>query len=218
MGNCSYSDITIFSFHPVKIITTGEGGMALTNDITLAERMAAFRSHGITNNREIMQPSSAGEIWNYQQIDLGYNYRMTDIQAALGLSQLERVDSFVKRRHEIAQHYVDGLNDLPVILPWQSPDTKSSYHLYPIRIREVDCKKTQRQVYDAFLKSNIAINLHYILVYLHPYYKFLGFKVGYCPEAELYFKETISLPMFYRLSDDQIRDVVLVLVDTLNDN
>jgi dTDP-4-amino-4,6-dideoxygalactose transaminase len=189
--------------------------MALSNDNTLAERMIALRSHGITNNRDKMKFRSADEIWSYQQIDLGYNYRMTDIQAALGLSQLGRIDDYVNRRHEIVQAYGEALSGLPIILPWQSPDTRSSYYLYPIRIRESQSNKTQQQVYDALLNAKIAINLHYIPVYRQPYYEDLGFEAGYCPEAELYHKESISLPIFPKLSAEQISNVVSVLVDIL---
>lgn len=206
IGNCRYSDITVFSFHPVKIITTGEGGVAVTNDITLAKHMRLLRSHGITSTPADMQPRPINEIWNYQQIGLGFNYRMTDIQAALGLSQIQRLDEFVKRRHEIAQFYDEAIVGLPIIVPRQHPDTWSSYHLYPIRVRASRCSKTQRQVYDAFLDVRIWVNVHYIPVYRQPYYEAMGFKAGYCPEAELYHKEVISIPMFPMLTDgEQIR-------------
>lgn len=208
VGNGRYSDITVFSFHPVKIITTGEGGMALTNDANLAERMMRYRSHGITSMKESMQSRPDDEIWNYQQIDLGYNYRTTDLQAALGLSQLKRLEEFVKRRHEIARCYDGAFAELPVIAPWQHPDTWSSYHLYPLRVRESQCGKTQRQVYDNLLKAGIGVNLHYIPVYRQPYYKAMGFPVGYCPEAELYYKEVISIPMFAALTDDAQNRVI----------
>lgn len=201
VGNGRFSDITVFSFHPVKIITTGEGGMALTNDAILADRMMRYRSHGITSKPEFMQPRSADEIWNYQQIDLGFNYRMTDIQAALGLSQLSRLDEFVMRRREVAQRYDEALAELHIIAPWQHPDAWSSYHLYPIRVRKSLCGKTQRQVYDAFFNVGIGVNLHYVPVYRQPYYEAMHFKAGYCPEAELYHKEVISIPMFPTLAD-----------------
>ncbi|MGP1664728.1 MAG: UDP-4-amino-4,6-dideoxy-N-acetyl-beta-L-altrosamine transaminase, partial [Rhodanobacter sp.] len=162
VGNCRYSDITVFSFHPVKIITTGEGGMALTNDPVLANRMQRHRSHGITSDSEQMLPRPADEIWNYQQIRLGYNYRMTDILAALGLSQMTRLDEFVAKRQSIAQRYDAAFARLSVITPFQHPDTWSSYHLYPIRIRHSECGKTQRQIYDVFLDARIWVNLHYI--------------------------------------------------------
>lgn len=211
VGSCTHSHITVFSFHPVKVITTGEGGMALTNNADLAERMTRLRSHGITSKRERMQPRSADEIWNYQQIELGFNYRMTDIGAALGLSQLQRLDEFVQRRHEIAFHYNEALANLPVITPWQYPDMHSSYHLYPIRIRESLCGKTQQQVYNALCNSGIAVNLHYIPVYRQPYYEAMGFEAGYCPEAEQYHKEAISFPMYPTLNPEQHQGIIMTL-------
>lgn len=216
VGNCRYSDITVFSFHPVKIITTAEGGIALTNNAILAERMMRYRSHGITSKLEQMRLRSSDEIWNYQQISLGFNYRITELQAALGLSQLSRLDEFVKRRHEIAKRYDQVFAELPIIPPWQHPDTWSSYHLYPIRIRESLSGNTQRQVYDAFFKAGIGVNLHYIPVYRQPYYEAMGFQAGYCPEAELYHKEVISLPMFPALTAEQQECVIACLVRILN--
>lgn len=215
VGNGRYSDVTVFSFHPVKIITTGEGGMAVTNDAELAERMTRFRSHGITSKPERMHPRPADEIWNYQQLDLGYNYRMTDVQAALGISQLARIDTFVQRRHEIAQRYDAAFAALPVITPWQAPHTVSSYHLYPIRIRQTQCGKTQRQIYDGFLDAKIWVNLHYIPVYRQPYYEAMGFQAGYCPEAEQFHREAISLPMYAALTDAQQEEVIGRLAEML---
>ena len=208
VGNCQYSDITVFSFHPVKIITTGEGGMALTNNADLLEKMIRHRSHGVTSKKEHMQPRSADEIWNYQQIDLGYNYRMTDIGAALGLSQLGRLDEFIKRRHEIAQHYDQLLSSLPISLPQQHSDVWSSYHLYPIRVNKNQCGKTQRQVYDNLLRDGIGINLHYIPIYRQPYYEKMGFSAGYCKEAELLFKEVISIPIYASLTNEKQNQVI----------
>ena len=215
VGSGRYSDITVFSFHPVKIITTGEGGMALTDDPVLAERLQRLRSHGITNDRTRMQFRPPDEIWNYQQICLGYNYRMTDIQAALGLSQMSRLDEFVQRRHRIAAHYNAAFAGLPVITPSQHPDTWTSYHLYPIRVRQADCGKTQRQVYDNLMAAGIAANLHFIPVYRQPYYETLGFKPGYCYEAEQYHKEAISLPIFPTLTAEQQGHVINALSETL---
>jgi UDP-4-amino-4,6-dideoxy-N-acetyl-beta-L-altrosamine transaminase len=215
VGNCRYSDITVFSFHPVKIITTGEGGMATTNNADLAERMIRHRSHGITSKAEFVKSRPAGEIWNYQQIDIGFNYRITDIHATLGQSQFQRLDEFVQRRHEIARRYNQAFASLPVITPWQNPGVYSSYHLYPIRIREALCGKTQRQVYGALHKAGIGVNLHYIPVYRQPYYVAMGFENGYCPEAELYYREAISLPMFPSLSDAEQDMVIAVLRDAL---
>ena len=215
VGTCRYSDITVFSFHPVKIITTGEGGIALTNDPVLADRLQRYRSHGITNNRDQMQPRPANEIWNYQQIDLGYNYRMTDLQAALGLSQLTRLEEFVARRHSIAKRYDSAFAELPVVTPLQHPDIWSSYHLYPIRVRQSDCGKTQRYVYDTLIAAGVGVNLHYIPVYRQPHYEAMGFQPGYCPEAELYHKETISLPMFPTLTEADQQRVISTLREAL---
>ncbi len=200
IGNGRYSDITVFSFHPVKIITTGEGGMALTNNLELADRMQCYRSHGITSESSQMQPRPTDEIWNYQQIKLGFNYRMTDIQAALGVSQMTRLDEFVIKRQKIAEHYNVELSKLPLQIPWQHEDSYSSYHLYPIRIKLGEAKQTQRQVYDALQLAGINVNLHYIPVYRQPYYESIGFKVGYCSEAERYHKDVLSIPMYPTLS------------------
>lgn len=211
IGNCRYSDITVFSFHPVKIITTCEGGMALTNDPKLADLMERYRSHGITSDRGQMQPRPADEIWNYQQIRLGYNYRMTDIQAALGLSQLTRLDEFVAQRRRIAVRYDEEFASLPAITQWQHPDAWSSFHLYPIRVRQSLCGKGQREVYDKLTTAGISANLHYIPVYRQPYYEAMGFRPGYCPEAEQFHKETISLPMFPTVTPEQQSHVVQTL-------
>ena len=216
VGVCRYSDITIFSFHPVKIVTTGEGGMAVTNDSILADRLQRHRSHGITSNKPDMLLRPSDEIWNYQQIFLGYNYRMTDIQAALGLSQMSRLDAFVESRRQIAARYDDALGNSTVITPWQHPDCRSSYHLYPIRVRESLSGKNQRQIYDALWQAGVAVNLHYIPVYRQPYYEKMGFKQGYSPEAELYYKETISLPMYPGLSIEQQEYVITALKEALN--
>ncbi len=196
IGNCRYSDITIFSFHPVKIITAGEGGMALTNDTQLAKRMKMLRSHGITSDAADMIPQASEELWFYQQIALGFNYRMTDIHAALGLSQMQRLDEFVAKRHAIAKRYEPLLSDLPVITPWQHADSYSGMHLYVIRLKLAEIGKTHRQVFEGMRAAGIGVNLHYIPVPRQPYYKGLGFKPGYCPEAEQYYAEAISLPMY----------------------
>ena len=213
IGNCRYSDITVFSFHPVKIITTGEGGMALTNDPELANRMVRNRSHGITSDVDQMQARPVNEIWNYQQISLGFNYRMTDIQAALGLSQMTRLDKFVNTRQRIAKRYDEELAGLPLQTPWQHPDSYSSYHLYPIRLKLDEIGKTQRQVYDAMQVAGINVNLHYIPVYAHPFYKNFGFDVESFPESEKYYQEAISIPMFHGMSTGQQDRVIEVLID-----
>lgn len=215
IGNCRYSDITIFSFHPVKIITTGEGGMALTNDPLLANLMQRLRSHGITSAPTETQPRLADEIWNYQQIGLGYNYRMTDIQAALGHSQMQRLQVFVEKRHRIAERYDTELANMPIQLPWQSPDSYSSYHLYPVRIKSTVSGATQRQLYDTLRASRIGVNLHYIPVYRQPYYEAMGFKVGYCPEAEIYFKQTLTIPIYPSLTDSEQSQVIQALAETI---
>lgn len=195
VGNCRYSDITIFSFHPVKIITTAEGGMALTNDAELAAKMALLRSHGITRDPAQMTHEADGA-WYYQQIALGYNYRMTDMQAALGASQMHRLDEFVARRHEIARRYDELLAGLPLTTPWQHPDTHSGLHLYPIRLKLNEIGTTHRAVFDHLRAQNIGVNLHYIPVHLQPYYQAMGFTAGSYPEAEHYYNEAISLPMY----------------------
>jgi UDP-4-amino-4,6-dideoxy-N-acetyl-beta-L-altrosamine transaminase len=215
IGNCRYSDITVFSFHPVKIITTGEGGMALTNAPALADRMLRYRSHGITSDASKMQHKPTNEIWNYQQISLGFNYRMTDIQAALGVSQMTRLDEFVNKRQRIAKRYDDALAGLPLLTPWQHPDSYSSYHLYPIRLKLGEDEQTQRQVYDALRAAGILVNLHYIPVYRQPYYEAMGFKAGYCPEAEQYHKQAISIPMYPTMSEAQQDEVVSCLHEGL---
>ena len=208
VGNCRYSDITVFSFHPVKIITTGEGGMALTNNPELADRMQRYRSHGITSDSKRMQPRPADEIWNYQQINLGFNYRMTDIHAALGLSQMKRLDEFVAKRHAIATSYNELLSDLPLTIPWQHPDNHSSFHLYIIRLKLDQIRKSQREVFTELHSAGIGVNLHYIPVYRQPYYEQLGFKAGYCPESEKYYAEVLSLPMYTMLTNKGLSFVI----------
>ena len=208
IGNCRYSDITIFSFHPVKIITAGEGGMALTNDLQLANRMKLLRSHGITSDAADMIPRPSEELWLYQQITLGFNYRITDIHAALGLSQMRRLDEFVTRRHAIAKRYEELLVGLPVITPWQHPDSYSGFHLYVIRLKQAEISKTQREVFKALHAAGILVNLHYIPVYRQPYYANQGFETGYCMEAEQYYAQAISLPMYPGLTEAQQDEVI----------
>ncbi len=215
IGNGRYSDITIFSFHPVKIITSGEGGMALTNDATLAARLRMLRSHGISSASEDMKPRPTQEIWNYQQIALGFNYRMTDIHAALGLSQMRRLDEFATSRNCIAERYDLLLADLPVVTPWQHPDSYSSYHLYVIRLKKSGIDKAQRQVYESLRSAGILVNLHYIPVYRQPYYEQMGFTAGYCPEAERYFAQAISIPMYPGLTISQQNSVFRALLGAL---
>ena len=210
IGNCRYSDITVFSFHPVKIITTGEGGMALTNNENLAKRMQRLRSHGITRDASEMTHAPDGP-WYYQQIELGFNYRMTDLQAALGLSQMQRLDEFVAKRHAIAKNYDELLADLPVLIPWQHADSYSGLHLYVIRLKLGEMKKTHREVFEALRAAGIGVNLHYIPVHRQPYYERLGFRAGHCPVAERYYTEAISLPMYPGLTEEQQGQVVCAL-------
>jgi len=207
IGGCEYSDISIFSFHPVKIITTAEGGMALTNDDDLAQKMDLYRSHGVTRDENLMTKISDGP-WYYQQIALGFNYRMTELQAALGLSQLQRLDDYVSRRNELADTYDSLLQDLPVKVPWQHPDSISARHLYVIRL---DLPQTSVSHRDCFLKMRelgVGVNLHYIPIHLQPFYSDMGFEVGYLPEAEQYYSEAISLPLYPALSDQDLNFVV----------
>jgi len=216
IGNCCYSDITVFSFHPVKIITTGEGGLALTNSSKIAKRMQLLRSHGITRDVEQMTNTPDGP-WYYQQIDLGFNYRMTDLQAALGLSQMQRLDSFVKQRHTVAKRYNQLLADFPVVTPKQKSFSYSGFHLYVIRLKLDHISKTRRQVFEALRASGVGVNVHYIPAYLQPYYSFMGFKAGHCPEAEQYYTEAISLPMFPTLTETQQDTVVSALEQALGE-
>ena len=211
VGSCTHSDITVFSFHPVKIITSGEGGMVLTNNPELDHCLRRLRTHGITNEKAFMYDRPGQEIWNYQQIELGYNYRMSDIHAALGLSQVNQLDHFVACRQKIAKHYDDRLASLPIITPFQAQQTYSSYHLYPIRVKEALGRKSQRQIYDFMWDNGIAVNLHYIPVHRQPYYENLGFKAGDFLEAEQFHREVISLPIFPMLTDDQQESVIKAL-------
>ena len=212
IGNCKYSDITVFSFHPVKIITTGEGGMSLTNNAKLLERMSLLRSHGITRDPKQMSHEADGE-WYYQQIDLGFNYRMTDIQAALGMSQLQRLDMYVSRRHAIAIRYNELLSNFPLVTPYQNNDGYSAIHLYVIRIKN---SRQRKQVFQYLRKNGVNVNLHYIPIYHHPYYEVMKFKKYYCLEAENYYNEAISLPMYASLSEIDQDRVVAVLHKALN--
>ena len=207
IGNCRYSDITVFSFHPVKIITTAEGGMALTNDINLASKMELLRSHGITRNPNLMDSNPDGP-WYYEQIDLGFNYRITEIQAALGLSQLERLDEYVKIRNELAIRYNKLLSDLPISTPQIIPEAYSAFHLYVIRLKLNEIHLSKKEVYERLVDAGVGVNLHYIPIHLHPYYKKMGFKPGSYPEAEHYYNEAISIPLYPNLTKD-MQDTVI---------
>ncbi len=207
VGSCAYADIAIFSFHPVKIITTGEGGMLLTNNKKWADKIELLRSHGITRDSSLMLEQTPGD-WYYEQIELGYNYRMTDFQAALGLSQLQELDRFIRRRTEIASFYQQHLADLPLSLPLLENFACSSWHLYVIRLNLKEIKVTRKQVFEQLRESGIGVHVHYIPVHTQPYYCRLGFNRGDFPEAELYYREVISLPVFYTLSNEDLIYIV----------
>jgi UDP-4-amino-4,6-dideoxy-N-acetyl-beta-L-altrosamine transaminase len=214
IGSCRYSDITIFSFHPVKIVTTAEGGIALTNKKHLQEKMMLFRTHGITRDEQAMQGVSDGP-WYYEQVELGYNYRMTELQAALGLSQMSRLEEFVTTRNTLATIYNDKLKKLPIILPFQSENTYSSFHLYVIRLDLDIIKKSHNQVFQELRDKGIGVNLHYIPVHIHPYYRSMGFKLGDFPEAEKYYSEAISIPIFHGLKEDQQNTVIRAITEAI---
>jgi len=210
IGNGRYSDITVFSFHPVKIVTTAEGGMAVTNDAELADKMNLLRSHGITRDPALMTHEPDGP-WYYQQVDLGFNYRMTELQAALGASQMRRLDAFVARRHQLAKRYDRLLSDLPVVLPWQHPDSYSGLHLYVVRLKLDVISRTHREVFESLREQGIGVNLHYIPVHTQPFYESMGFEAEAFPQSMAYYREAISLPMFQGLTDDQQDEVVEAL-------
>jgi UDP-4-amino-4,6-dideoxy-N-acetyl-beta-L-altrosamine transaminase len=215
IGNCKYSNITIFSFHPVKIITTGEGGIALTNSSVLKEQMQLLRSHGITRDQDLMTQKIEGS-WYYQQIGLGYNYRMTDMQAALGISQIKRIDSFINNRHKIKKKYDQKLLEMPVVLPFQDSNAHSAMHLYAIQIKHNIVKKSHKQLFDEMRARNIGVNLHYIPIHLHPYYMQMGFKQGDFPNAESYYSRAMSLPIFNTMTDFQQNKVITALSEVLS--
>jgi len=212
IGNGRYSDITVFSFHPVKIVTTAEGGMALTNDDELAERMGLLRSHGITRDPARMTHEADGP-WYYQQVELGFNYRMTELQAALGVSQMTRLDEYVARRHVLAERYDALLAELPLTTPWQHPDGYSGLHLYVIRLHDA---ARHRLVFESLRTQGIGVNLHYIPVHTQPYYQSMGFAAGDYPEAERYYAEAISLPMYATLTTEQQDRVLEALRQALD--
>lgn len=214
IGTCEYSDITVFSFHPVKIVTTAEGGAALTNSKALADKMALYRSHGITRDEALMENASHGG-WYYEQVDLGFNYRMTELQAALGVSQMSRLSEFVSARHQLAARYYDKLASLPIILPYQLPNTYSGLHLYVIRLNLNEISKTHKEVFDELRENGIGVNLHYIPVHLQPYYQKMGFKQGDFPNAESYYSNAISLPMFHGMTHEQQDEVISKLTQIL---
>jgi UDP-4-amino-4,6-dideoxy-N-acetyl-beta-L-altrosamine transaminase len=215
VGSCKFSDIAVFSFHPVKIVTTGEGGMAMTNDPQLAELMRLDRTHGITRDPEQLQHGDVGP-WYYEQQRLGFNYRMTDICAALGLSQMTRIDEFITRRRELAAAYDVSFADLPVKTPWQHPDTASAWHLYVVRVDRRLTARGHREIFDALREAGVGVNLHYIPVYRQPYYRNLGFGQGYCPNAEAYYAEAISLPIYPSMTDEEQQQVIAAVTKAVS--
>lgn len=215
IGNCHFGQVTVFSFHPVKIITTGEGGMVMTNDAELARKMRLFRSHGITRDPDFMTHEPEGS-WYYQQIELGFNYRMTDIAAALGISQLKRIEQYVARRQALAKRYDELLSNLPVSTPWQHPDVYSALHIYPIRLITTAVKRSRHEIFEALRNLGIGVNVHYIPVHMQPYYQRMGFRIGDFPEAERYYDEAITLPIFPTLTDQQQNQIASVLTQVLS--
>ena len=216
VGSCRWSDIAVFSFHPVKIITAGEGGMALTNDPQIAERMSMLRSHGITRDSDrFLNPEDERGPWYYEQQLLGFNYRMTDIQAALCVSQLGRLDEYIERRNYLAQRYARKLRSLPLQLPTIEEGNRSAFHLYVVRMTEKSTSKTRRQVFDGLRDRGVAANLHYIPVHLQPYYRSLGFSPGQFPESEAYGRDAITLPLYPTLSDGDQDNVVRAVEQVL---
>lgn len=222
----SLSDLTVFSFHPVKNITTGEGGIVTTNHKRFYEKLLMFRTHGITRDKVKRDEGS----WYYEMQELGYNYRITDFQCALGLSQLKKINRFIKRRREIAEIYNEQLKDIPeIILPYEKPEVRSAWHLYVIRLRLRRLGRTRREVFEELRRKNIGVNVHYIPIYHQPYYRKLGYHVIYdrapyrdllcqevfCPNAEKYYEEAISLPIFPKMDNKDIEDVMEALKESL---
>lgn len=215
VGNCRYSDITIFSFHAVKMITTGEGGMALTNRPEIADLLRLLRTHGITRDTSKMNSKTEGA-WYYEQCELGWNYRMTDFQAALGISQLRQLDTFVDRRRQLALHYHDLLAGMPLTRPWQQPEVDSSWHLYAICLDIDQIDKSRRQIFDALREAGIGVNVHYIPVHTQPYFRNKGFSVGDFPKAEYYYARALSLPLFPELRESEQGRIVNDLFEILS--
>jgi len=213
VGGCEYADITVFSFHPVKIITTAEGGVATTNDEKIANTMQRLRSHGVTRDPGLMQGDIEGP-WYYQQVELGFNYRMTDMQAALGHSQMQRLDGYIKSRHVIRERYDQLLSELPVITPWQNADSYSALHLYPVQIKD-ECNVDRKKVFETMREKGIGVNVHYIPVHTQPYYRAMGFKENDFPNAVEYYRRAISLPLFSALTEEQQNKVVDSLRESL---
>lgn len=214
IGSCKYSDITVFSFHPVKIVTTAEGGVATTNDAILATKMGLLRSHGITRDVSLMtEPTHGG--WYYQQIELGYNFRMTELQAALGVSQMARLDEFVAKRNQLAKRYDELLQNLPLVIPKQIPESYSGRHLYVIKLKLDEISRSHREVFDALRERGVGVNLHYIPVHTQPYYQGLGFQSGQFPEAEAYYQRAVSIPLYHHMTHEDQNIVVETLREVL---
>lgn len=206
----SLSDLTIFSFHPVKHITTGEGGMVVTNNKRSYEKLLMFRAHGITKNETKLTKNEGP--WYYEMQELGYNYRITDCQCALGLSQLKKIDKFIKRRREIVKRYDEAFKDIEeIIIPYEKTEVKSAWHIYVIRLKLDKLKATRKEIFEALRAENIGVHVHYIPVYYHPYYKKLGYEKGLCPKAEKYYEGAITLPLFSKMSDKDINDVIEIV-------
>lgn len=214
VGSCEFSDMTVFSFHPVKIITTGEGGMVLTNNEELYKKLCLYRSHGITRDADLMTHAGDGP-WYYQQVDLGFNYRMTDIQAALGASQMDRLDEFVARRRALAARYNELLKDLPLKTPFVMEGTNPSWHIYVVRVDFARVKKTKAEIFREMRERGITLNLHYIPVHTQPYYEAMGHKPEECPLALDYYREAMTLPLYYALTDEEQDKIVAALREVL---
>jgi len=214
IGNCLYSDITVFSFHPVKLMTTAEGGIATTNNVKLAKKMQLLRNQGITRDESLMTEKIHGD-WYYQQLELGFNYRMSDLHAALGISQLKRLDGFCRQRKALADNYDKQLAQLPLILPKQLKSTTSPWHLYIITLKLDKINNTHQHVFHLLREAGIGVNLHYIPIHLHPYYQCLGFKKGDYPTAEQYYSKAISIPLYTQLSSIQQATIISELKKAL---
>tara|TARA_S200000501_G_scaffold378327_1_gene440385 strand:+ start:3422 stop:4582 length:1161 start_codon:yes stop_codon:yes gene_type:complete len=215
IGNCEFSDMAVFSFHPVKILTTGEGGMVTTNNENLYSKLNLLRTHGISKD---LQRKGDLSTWLYEQQELGYNYRLSDIHAALGISQLTRIDSSIKRRHDILNFYEKNLDISNITLPFQSIDSYSSLHLYPIELEVEKINRSKEHIFDQLRKKRLGVNVHYIPIHFHPYFKKLGFKEGDFPNAEDYYNRTISIPMFPDLKEKELIAISKIIKEVVHDN